>query len=140
MPDACVKSGVWLKNRDGRANLKLRVALAMVKDHRLMREQYAVSLEEWHEAGRRPHYCIHGVNLWTDNDIPCGPCEDGHGYWSWSYLSMVRECLDAAESLMLERDKRIALASPIMSGATYESDLFSALFNWVHAPIAGWLE
>jgi hypothetical protein len=133
-------SGVWLKNRDSRCNLKLRVALAIAKEHRLMREQYAVSLEEWHKDGHRPHYCIHGVNLWTDNDIPCGPCEEGYGYWSWSYLSMMRECLDRAESMMRERDRRIELASPIMSGALYDSTLFTTLFDWVHAPIGEYLK
>lgn len=27
--------------------------------------------------GFRPHYCIHGTNLWTDYDNICGGCEDG---------------------------------------------------------------
>lgn len=39
---------------------------------------------EYHEAqrdaaedGLRPHYCIHGTNLWTDYDNICPGCEDG---------------------------------------------------------------
>lgn len=52
-------------------------------------ERYRSWLEdcrEWHEQGYRPHYCEHGLDLWTDYDPICGPCEDGYtssrGIWA----------------------------------------------------------
>lgn len=39
--------------------------------------QYEVDQREAAEDGFRPHYCIHGTNLWTDYDNICGGCEDG---------------------------------------------------------------
>lgn len=38
---------------------------------------YEREVREAAEEGFRPHYCIHGTNLWTDYDPICGPCEDG---------------------------------------------------------------
>lgn len=39
--------------------------------------KFAEAQREAAQSGFRPHYCIHGTNLWTDYDNICGGCEDG---------------------------------------------------------------
>lgn len=39
--------------------------------------EYEQACREWAAQGYRPHYCRHGVNLWTDYDSICGDCESG---------------------------------------------------------------
>lgn len=49
----------------------------------------------WGQTYRISH-CIHGANLWTDNDIPCGACEDGedfHYYESLTYAQVLATTL-----------------------------------------------
>lgn len=31
--------------------------------------------------GHRPHYCIHGTNMWVDYDCACHGCEEGLTAW-----------------------------------------------------------
>ncbi len=38
---------------------------------------YLADCEEDRQQGYRPHFCQHGMNLWTDFDPICGYCEDG---------------------------------------------------------------
>lgn len=38
--------------------------------------EYDRECAEWAEKGYRPHYCIHGVDLWTGYDNICGYCEE----------------------------------------------------------------
>jgi hypothetical protein len=49
-----------------------------------LRRQYVEYLEECdadNARGHRPHYCEHGMNMWTDYDPICGSCEEG---WTMS--------------------------------------------------------
>jgi len=39
------------------------------------REEYRKECAEWSAKGFRPHYCIHGVNMWVDYDCACAECE-----------------------------------------------------------------
>lgn len=39
--------------------------------------EYEEAQRDAAKEGFRPHYCIHGTNLWTDYDNICGGCEDG---------------------------------------------------------------
>ena len=47
--------------------------------HYLERKQadYEEDCERDRKEGHRPHYCEHGMNLWTDYDPICGYCEEG---------------------------------------------------------------
>lgn len=59
-------------------------------------QEYLEDVEADHRDGYRAHYCEHGMNLWTDYDPICGPCEDG-----WSMRNGVhrrRRALDEARS------------------------------------------
>lgn len=37
--------------------------------------------------GYRPHYCIHGTNMWVDYDCACGACEEGLTAWDMAERS-----------------------------------------------------
>jgi hypothetical protein len=37
--------------------------------------------------GNRPHYCIHGTNMWVDWDCACGACEEGLTVWDMAERS-----------------------------------------------------
>ena len=39
------------------------------------REEYRKECAEYAKQGFRPHYCIHGTNLWVDYDCACWRCE-----------------------------------------------------------------
>lgn len=59
----------------------LKLALVIFKQYETQWDQYEAECESYAKDGYRPHRCFHGVNLWTDYDPMCGPCEDGYGYF-----------------------------------------------------------
>lgn len=68
---------------DGLTDAEKRVAIAKAR-HAFARQEKA--LAEWkvdaaeaRAEGFRPHYCVHGTNLWTDYDPMCYGCEE-HGF------------------------------------------------------------
>lgn len=54
-----------------------RIALRIVRDHRARVDEYEQECDEAAREGYRPHYCIHGANLWVEYDVICPGCEDG---------------------------------------------------------------
>ena len=65
----------------GEKSFHLRRALAILhekeRQYNERLEQYERECREYAADGYRPHYCLHGVNLWTDYDNICGWCEEG---------------------------------------------------------------
>lgn len=57
--------------------LILRLAARRLAMLTRQRAEYDEECERWHKQGYRPHYCIHGTNLWVDYDCACGWCEMG---------------------------------------------------------------
>jgi hypothetical protein len=39
------------------------------------REKFIQDCEYYAKQGYRPHYCLHGVNMWVDYDCACAECE-----------------------------------------------------------------
>jgi hypothetical protein len=55
----------------------LRRALAYKRRIDERARRYQEKCDYWAREGHRPHYCIHGTDLWTDYDNICQGCEDG---------------------------------------------------------------
>lgn len=72
----------------------LRTALIIFKVRKAqtirMFESAAEDAAQDRRDGHRAHYCVHGMNLWTDYDPICGPCEDGLTSVA-DYLPILRE-------------------------------------------------
>ena len=56
---------------------ELKIALRALRDIQADRRRWEESCEEDSRNGYRAHYCEHGMNMWTDYDPICGPCEEG---------------------------------------------------------------
>jgi len=50
------------------------------------RAEYARECQDYRDQGHRPHYCIHGTDLWVDYDNICGGCEDSRSDTEWADL------------------------------------------------------
>ena len=74
--------------------------------------EYAQACREWRDQGYYPHYCRHGVNLWTDADSVCGACESG------------RSDLERAVDLAHARHDR---ANRMLSDALHVANLAASL-------------
>lgn len=70
--------------------------------------------EQDRRDGYRPHYCEHGVNMWTDYDAICGYCEDG--------ISM-RDGLTRREYALDQAKRRDAKCREIVRAAQTLTDL-----------------
>lgn len=80
------------------------------------RDQMVAAFEEYEEDCRydatnhhRSHYCVHGVNQWTDYDNICGQCEDGLTTIH-DYMPLLRhEALTAARQFWAEVDQLVKI-------------------------------
>lgn len=73
-----------------------RATAILAERDRLLQVQADWRAEAREDArqGFRPHYCIHGMNMWTDYDPICGGCEDGT-FTQWT---------DGTDLLVVARD------------------------------------
>jgi hypothetical protein len=55
----------------------IRRAYAYLLAFREHERRYQRECDEYRRQGYRPHYCIHGTDLWVDFDNICQGCEDG---------------------------------------------------------------
>lgn len=88
---------------DGLTDAEKRIAIAKAR-HIFARQEK--TLAEWKvdaaEAaadGYRPHYCVHGTNLWTDYDNICQGCED----WGYTGFPSYSDLLGDAIRYVKER-------------------------------------
>lgn len=123
---------------DGDSAIVRRCALDLLKRSRANFAAWESDCEDYARQGYRPHYCRHGRNMWTDNDIPCGTCEDS-GYYYFNYLQELESALGQARSLMAETVKRRAAVLPLIIDFPRDpAPLSSDLWAWVSAPIIEW--
>jgi len=110
----------------------LRLAAAIVRRERAAYAAYRESCDADWRQGYRPHYCRHGMNLWTDYDPICGACEDGRGYWD--YLAECRDALDTVARARTEMERRMdEVVRPLFRELAEDKKL-------MHTPVwdAGW--
>ena len=107
----------------------LRRALAYKLKIDARARRYEDECEYWARQGCRPHYCIHGTNLWTDYDNICGPCEDG--------IDPRVMALDLAWADHREMVKRAEVTIPfIAANPPIRHDDHAAIWAWVNEPMA----
>lgn len=111
----------------------LELALILLNDYRKAFVRYEEKVEEWHKQGYRPHYCIHGTNLWVDWDCACGACEMDDRPNYWSYQEYLRISLDEAKEAMEEMQRRLAIYIDLdRQGAPIDPFKFG---GWVCEPV-----
>lgn len=71
-------------------------------------ERYEADCDESYKQGYRPSHCFHGRSLWTENDIPCGYCED-LGYYTFNRQAYREMALGEAKQAVKEMDERVDL-------------------------------
>jgi hypothetical protein len=118
----------WCKDHYSQRPILYKRALYHVKRLRRVQAEYDEEVREAAKEGYRPHYCIHGMNLWVDWDVICGPCEDGYGRYEGEAL--YKAALWAAESDISEYTRRINLAGPLMTEYGLAS-IREQLVEWV---------
>lgn len=62
---------------DAQKRVVLREGRKNYQWSRDMLASYREDCEADRKNGHRPHYCVHGVNMWVDFDCACYQCEDG---------------------------------------------------------------
>jgi hypothetical protein len=86
------------------------------------------------EQGFRPHYCIHGTNLWTDYDNICQGCENGEPLWDdardWA------EAKWRAEEALRKVEKRSKIAEQVFDEDRSNTDLIGEMSRWAFEPMS----
>jgi hypothetical protein len=111
----------------------VKLAAIVLKQARADWAEYREACDEAYRAGYRPHYCRHGVNLWTDYDPMCGACEDGRGYWD--YPTECQDALDTAKRAIAECDRRQELTRPVTRDPKLPGTIAADLLTWILAPM-----
>jgi hypothetical protein len=120
-----------------RPRLVATVALPILAGLKAREREYAEECAQWSRQGYRPHYCIHGTNLWVDYDNICAGCEDGR--------SVYEQALDGAHAAIAESNRRrdvmsAMLIAAIEACAPAASDVpqqaIDALVEWALEPVA----
>lgn len=112
----------------------VKLAAIVLRNARAQWAEYQAECDEAYSDGYRPHYCRHGVNLWTDYDPMCGACEDGRGYWD--YPAECAEALDTAKRAIAECDRRQELAHAVIVEPRMSATVISELMTWILAPMS----
>lgn len=116
----------------------VELAAIILNSYREMFERYEEACEEYHRQGLRPHYCIHGTNLWVDWDCACGACENSEDSY-WDYQTYLRRSLDEAKAAFEELNNRISKLIELQKmGAPINLMDFN---KWIAEPLTrfGWV-
>ncbi len=98
------------------ARVILREARKAQARVRTLLEDYREACEEDAREGHRPHYCVHGVNMWVDYDCACYRCEDGETVYDLEamtftdFVSLTRDEYRAAFPEITAKIERISTA------------------------------
>jgi hypothetical protein len=112
----------------------MKLALHIFKWYAREWAKYDEECAEYANKGFRPHRCFHGMNLWTDYDPICGPCEDGY---SWFDPELYRKlALGQAKDAYKKFDERLDLYVKA-STAGLPMD-YSKTIPWVSEPLNYW--
>jgi hypothetical protein len=115
----------------------LELAMILLNAYRKDFVDYEEACEEWHRKGYRPHYCIHGTNLWVEWDCACGACENGEDTY-WDYATYLRRSLDEAKAAFDTMHERVMKVIDLQNeGAPIDLKVWS---EWIHKPLTsrGW--
>lgn len=109
----------------------LKLALVIFRTYESQWAAYSEECDQAAKEGYRPHHCFHGMNLWTDYDPMCGPCEDGYGYFD---PNMYRElALGEANRAFAAQNERIdMLVKLLQMGAPVQT---AEMGTWATAPV-----
>lgn len=103
-----------------------------------VREWYRKGDGRSREDGGRGYaypYCIHGVYILTDYDIPCGWCELDDGE-EFDYIATIRWVVGAWQRAKAERDKRWAALDGLIKAGYAPGDIPPEMPAWAGAPVA----
>jgi hypothetical protein len=109
----------------------MKLALIILNRHRQTFIDYEESAAEYAKQGYRPHYCVHGVNMWVDYDCACGMCEEYGGYWH--YDTYARFAIDEAKAAHAEQLERIDMLVKMHSKGAPMS--IAELGAWATEPV-----
>lgn len=93
---------------------------------REIQNNYDAECETDRKEGHRPHYCIHGMNLWVDYDPICGPCEDGYSRYEGRVLYEL--ALQFAHLDHEQMTQRVLLVTPL--AGRVPAEIWESLTNW----------
>ena len=110
----------------------LKLAMAIFKQYAKDWEAYERDCEASWKLGYRPRHCFHGVNLWTDYDPICGPCEDGYGWFDRTAYRQLA-LLEAKTSYKMFEERLAAYVKASTLNAPLDH---GAMIDWVNAPLA----
>ena len=115
--------------------LAKRLLPGIARQQALQREEWEAVAVQCYREGYRPHYCIHGTNLWTDYDNICWGCEE-YGYTGLPQRHAV--ALEVATAAVRATEERCAVLDAFYAaGGRYASqDLQDAMLTWAYEPIA----
>ena len=130
----CAHFDNWLA---GDEDLKVATAMYDATMRRLAQrdEEYEQACIEWAAEGFRPHYCIHGTNLWVDWDPICGKCE--------AALSNEEIALDAAIGAVASSNRRFKAVAEFshlfhaesIRHEVYDQIPWKQLYAWAAEPV-----
>lgn len=109
----------------------LKLALIILNRHRQTFIDYEEEAAQYAKEGHRPHYCVHGVNMWVDYDCACYACEEYGSYWH--YDTYARFALDEAKAAHDEQSNRIDMLVKLHAkGAPIQ---IAELGKWATEPV-----
>jgi len=109
----------------------LKLALLILNRHREAFAQYEIACEQAAKEGFRPHYCIHGVNMWTDYDCACYACEEYGNYYDFEVYAKMS--LEEAHTAHAKQDERVDMLVKLMQmGAPIQ---IAELGAWATEPV-----
>ena len=112
----------------------LAVALQVKKRMDKRRREYEEECERSWRQGYRPHYCVHGTNMWTDYDNICGPCEVALGPYEEALMVAHRAVNESNRRRRVMKAFTDALAAENYSG-TKIAEMLQPVVAWVLRPI-----
>lgn len=117
-----------------KAQHSLMLALAVAYMRRLdeRRRTYEEECRRDSAQGYRPHYCIHGMNLWTDYDPICGPCEDGY---TDRELALAQAHTDVRSYMARLNAVNAFTTSAKEAGQDVGRTLTDTIWDWVQGPL-----
>lgn len=118
---------------------QLRTAVALYDASKVALDErqarYDEECRQWHEQGYRPHYCIHGANMWVEWDCICPWCEESIP----DEVLAIHRALDALTERQERMDHVIQFLGFIDKSAESDTliprDIRTNLLVWTNKPV-----
>ena len=115
--------------------LAKRLLPGIARQQARQREEWERDAAQSYREGYRPHFCIHGTNLWTDYDNICWGCEE-YGYTGQPQRHAVALEVATAAVRALEERSAVSGAFYAAGGRHASMALQDAMLTWAYEPIA----